>query len=92
MKKLFYPLFASAALLMGSCTTTFGGTVLVLGFRDVLLYVFIALIIAGVVAFVHPAAKRRKLFLIWFIVSLGFTPLPGLIYFLYKVTKKKEVE
>jgi hypothetical protein len=90
MKKLFYPAFASIALLLSSCTTTFGGTVLVLNFRDVVLYVVIALIVAGVISFTHPAVKRRKLFLVWFVVSLVVTPLPGLIYFLIRVTKKKE--
>jgi hypothetical protein len=92
MKKLFYPFLASAVLLMSSCTSTFGGTVLVLNFRDIVLYVIIALVIAGVTAFTHPSAKRRKIFLVWFIVSLALTPLPGLIYFLYKVTKKKDQE
>jgi len=76
-------------LLVSSCTNTFGGTVMVLNFMDVIYYVFIALIIAGLISFLHPD-KRRKMFLTWFIVSIVVTPLPGLVYFLFKVTKKDE--
>jgi hypothetical protein len=89
MKKLNAILLSSLTLLfLNSCTSTFGGTVLVLGFKDVILYVGIALILSGLVSFMHVAEKRRRVFIIWFVVSLLLTPLPALIYFLIRLTKK----
>lgn len=91
MKKASTLLLASILVTVFSgCTSTFGGTVLVLNFRDIMFYVIIALVISGLLAFTTPSEKRRKTFLIWFVVSLIVTPLPGLIYFMIKITKKKE--
>ncbi len=91
MKKLSTLLLASIFIpALSGCTSTFGGTVLVLNFRDIMFYVIIALVISGLLAFTTPSEKRRKTFLIWFVVSLIITPLPGLIYFMIKITKKKE--
>ncbi len=91
MNKPFYIILLLTLLLAG-CTSTFGGTVLVLNFRDIIFYVLIALIIGGLISFLSPSETRRKVFLIWFAVSLIITPLPGLFYFFFKITKKKEKE
>jgi len=73
-------------VVFSGCTTTFAGTVLVLTFRDILLYVFMAFIIAVLIALKSEHEKRA--FWIWFIASLLLTPLAGIIYFLVLFSRK----
>ncbi len=76
-------------LLTSGCSTTFGGTVLVLSFSDILLYVLIAFVLALAIAF-KKIERRKKTFWIWFIINLILTPLSGFIYLLFLFSKKAE--
>jgi uncharacterized membrane protein YhdT len=91
MKKL-NPLIATIActLLLSGCTSTFGGTILVITFKDLLLYVGIAFLISFLISIFSPSRKGRRAFWIWFILSLLLTPLAGFIYLLILFTKKTE--
>jgi uncharacterized membrane protein YhdT len=60
------------------------GTVLVLSFRDLVLYVMISFILAVVIGF--KSEKGKQAFWVWFILSLILTPLAGFIYLLVKFT------
>jgi len=82
----FYPFYLILSILLAGCTTTFAGTVLVLTFRDIMLYVFMAFIIAVLIALKSEHEKRA--FWIWFILSLLLTPLAGIIYFLILFSRK----
>ncbi|MFI5204070.1 MAG: hypothetical protein ACHQF2_06190 [Flavobacteriales bacterium] len=85
---LFFGLILSMTVLSG-CTTSFMGTVLVISFMDIILYVLIAVVIAFLVALMRKE-KRKKAFWIWFILSLLLTPLAGFIRLLILIGKKRE--
>lgn len=91
MKKYsFLLLLAVMAIALQGCTTTFMGSVLVLGFRDILLYVMLAFVFAVLIALKSNYEKRRTNFWIWFVVGLVLTPLAGFIYLLITLTKKRD--
>ena len=73
-------------LLLSACTTTFAGTVLVIGFRDIITYVIFAFILALIIGL--KSENEKKSFWIWFILNLLVTPLVGFIYLLIKISKK----
>ncbi|MCW3104986.1 MAG: hypothetical protein JWO09_3426 [Bacteroidetes bacterium] len=78
------------ALLLQGCTTTFMGSVFVLGFRDILLYVMLAFVFAVLIALKSNYENRRTNFWIWFIVGLILTPLAGFIYLLITLTRRRD--
>ncbi|MEO8149658.1 MAG: hypothetical protein ABI723_18615 [Bacteroidia bacterium] len=84
--RLLFPLLFSVIFISG-CTSTFFGTVLVITFRDILLYVGIAFIVAFAITFVTD--NQRKTLLLWTFINLLLTPLVGLIYLLIKITGRK---
>jgi len=87
MKKIL-PVFSSLALmLLTGCSRSFFGTFLVLGFRDMVSYVGLALIISIIVAVLSNDNQRRA-FWISFILSLVLTPIAGLVYCLILLTKR----
>lgn len=85
MKNTYYFILIFLGLLLTSCTTTFAGSLFILTFRDVLLYVFLAFIFAVLVAL--QSEDKRKAFFLWFLLSIVLTPLAGLIALLVKITK-----
>ena len=89
MNRKFLLFFFLFALFLQSCTNTFGGTVLVLGFRDIILYVLIAFVMALVIAMKSDNEKRKTAFWIWFIAGLIVTPLASFIYLLILFSRKK---
>jgi hypothetical protein len=74
---------------LSGCTNTFMGTVLVLSFKDIVLYVALAFIMAILVS-LKSTGDGRKIFWIWFILSLLLSPLAGFIYLLILFSKKTE--
>jgi uncharacterized membrane protein YhdT len=90
MKSIIATTFLTALLLLQGCTTTFGGTVLVFGFKDLILYVLIAFVFGLIVAFKSKKEKRMAAFWTWFLLSVLLTPLAGFIYIIYLFTKKKD--
>jgi hypothetical protein len=88
MKKQLAVLSLSIFFLLSTgCTTTFMGTVLVLGFRDIIYYVMIAFVLAVLIS-LTGSGEGRKTFWIWFLLSLLLTPLAGFIYLLVQFTRK----
>jgi len=81
---LFFSLF-----LLQSCTNTFMGTVVVLSFKDFILYIFLAFIMAILISMLSKG-NSRKMFWIWFILSLFLTPLAGFIYLLVIITSIRD--
>jgi hypothetical protein len=73
-----------------SCTNTFMGSVLVLNFRDIILYVALAFGFSIIIAFMVSAEKRRSAFWLWFVLSLLLTPLAGFIYMLIRLSKRNK--
>jgi uncharacterized membrane protein len=90
MKKLSpaFTLLLFTVLLSG-CTHTFMGSVFVFTFRDIVLYVMMAFILAILISF-KASGKQKRLFWIWFILSLLLTPLSGFIYLLILYTNKED--
>jgi uncharacterized membrane protein HdeD (DUF308 family) len=88
MKKYTFLIIAFTAVLLQSCTTTFMGSVFIISFGDIVMYVMLAFLIAGIIALRSSVAKRRRNFWIWFIVSLLLTPLTGFIYLLITFTRR----
>jgi hypothetical protein len=88
MKK-FAAFFSLAFLLLfiSGCTTTFAGTLLVLNFRDIILYVVIAFFLGLLIAF-KSSGNSKTNFWIGFVLSLVLTPLAGLIYLLILFSRK----
>ncbi len=78
----------SLIVLLSGCTNTFMGTVLILTFSDVILYVIIAFIVSILIALFDSENSKRS-FWIGFILSLLLTPVAGFIYLLIKVTNRK---
>jgi hypothetical protein len=76
-----------SVLFLSGCTTTFFGSVIILTFRDILLYIAIAFFIALLIA-IRSSANSRRAFWIWFILSLILTPLAGFIYLLIGFSKR----
>lgn len=76
------------SLISAGCTTTFGGTVLVISMGDILMYIFAAFLIALLIGAVSENGRRA--FWIWLILSLVTTPLTGLIYLLSRLTRRKK--
>jgi hypothetical protein len=75
------------SMFLTSCTSTFMGSVFVFTFTDIVYYVLIALAIAFLIGS-YSNDNFKKNFLIWFILNLILTPLPGLIYLLIKMIGK----
>jgi len=85
MKKiaLLLPLMA----LLGSCTTTFAGTVFLVTFKDIVYYVLAAVFIALILAY-RAQQHQKRTFWIWFVVNLLLTPLAGFIYLLVGLSRR----
>jgi uncharacterized membrane-anchored protein len=81
---ILFPLFLS------SCSQSFTGSVFVFGFKDALLYVGIAFVLAVIIALKTKNEKRKQAFWIWFILSLLLTPLAGFMYLIYLFTKSSK--
>jgi hypothetical protein len=88
-KKPILYFFIFFALFFSGCTTTFAGTVFVLTFRDIILYVGLAFLMAVVIA-LKSTSKQTAAFWIWFLVSLFVTPLVGFVYVLILFTRKNK--
>jgi hypothetical protein len=87
-KRLLLYLLTIVTVLFTGCTNTFMGTVLVLSFKDIILYVIIAFVMAILISF-KSSGDTKKTFWTWFILSLLLTPLVGFIYLLVKVSSNK---
>jgi len=87
MKRFYFLTLLVAIFLLSGCTNTFMGTVLVLSFRDIILYIAMAFSIALLISF-KSSEKSKQAFWIWFILSLLLTPLAGFIYFLVLFSRK----
>jgi hypothetical protein len=87
MKKLL-PLCMVLILLLSGCTFTFGGTVMLITIRDLILYVMVAFVLAAVIAFVRPHHKRVSGFWIGFVLGILLTPLASFIYLLIMLSRK----
>lgn len=74
-----------------ACTTTFGGAVFVIGFGDLLGYIFLSLLFAVIIALIGPREKRQRNFWLWFIVNVVITPLVGLVVMIVKLTRRRTV-
>jgi hypothetical protein len=73
-------------LLTTGCNPAYFGTILFLGFRDLIAYVGLALFFSVLTAAVN-SGPWRKTFWLCFLISIFLTPLAGLIYFLIIVTR-----
>jgi hypothetical protein len=80
-------IISSTLLVLTGCNTTFGGTVLVVTVGDIILYVFIALVLALFVGLF--SVNRQKAFWSWFILGLLVTPLASLIRLLYILGRRR---
>ncbi len=80
-------LLSIVMLVLSSCSSTFGGSVVVFRFADFVYYVIIALIMGCLCASMSKKENRLKQFWIWFIASLVVTPLAGLICFIVLLTR-----
>lgn len=90
ISRALFLIFPAACL--SACSTTFGGAVLVLGFRDIIYYVVLAFVFALIIGLMSRSDKRRKAFWTWFILSLVLTPLAGFIYLLVLISRKNRNE
>lgn len=88
-QKFLLPAVAFLSLLFSGCTTTFFGTVVIITFRDILLYVVLALLISFITS-VYSHGNKKVVFWICFILSLVLTPLAGLIYLLILLSKREK--
>ena len=74
-------------VLLSGCTTTFFGTVLVITFRDLIMYVGMALALAAL-SVILGGPNARLNFWVCFLLGLVLTPLAALIYCLVLLTRK----
>ena len=84
-KSTFFFLTVFILIFLGGCTSTFGGTVLLLNFKDIIYYVLISFILALFIGL--KSENEKKAFWLWFILNLVLTPLSGFIYLLIKISK-----
>jgi hypothetical protein len=77
--------------ILSGCSTTFGGTVLLLSFGDILLYVVLAFIVALLI-YLKASVKKKQAFWLWFILSLVLTPLAGFIYLLILFSRRNKID
>jgi hypothetical protein len=89
-KTIPYLLALVLPLLLSSCSQSFAGNLFVFGFKDILLYVAIAFVLAVIIALKTKNEKRKQAFWIWFILSLVLTPLSGFMYLIYLFTKSSK--
>jgi ABC-type molybdate transport system permease subunit len=89
MRTKLLPAIPAVISLMCGCTHTFMGTVFVLSFKDIILYILIAFILAILIS-LKSSGSKRKAFWICFILSLVLTPLAGFIYLLILFTRNQE--
>jgi hypothetical protein len=87
-RKVLITLIVFISIAVPACTTTVGGALFVFGLRDIILYIFLALIVAVIASLVSKKGNRHQMFWIWFIVSLLLTPLAGLIYIIVRLMKR----
>lgn len=88
MKNKFLIFLLLMIVVLGTgCTTTFMGTVLVLGFKDLIYYVIIAFILAILIS-MKSDTNPKGAFWLWFILSIILTPLAGFIYLIIEFTRK----
>ncbi len=89
LKKLSSYFLILSIILLSGCTTTFRGSLFVITIGDIILYVFLAFILAFIIAFRSRAEKRTFNFWLWFILGLVLTPLSSFIYLLILFSRKK---
>lgn len=82
--------FFSALVFLSGCTFTFSGSVFVITISDLLIYIFVALLIAVLASLIKPE-KRLTRFWITFVLGVLLTPLVSLIYLLITISKKVRV-
>jgi hypothetical protein len=73
-------------LLLSGCSRTFFGTLLILSFRDLMLYVGLSLFMGVVAALLNKDSRFG--FWLGFLLSLVLTPIAGLIYCLVILTRR----
>ncbi|MFY9310893.1 MAG: hypothetical protein WAQ28_17735 [Bacteroidia bacterium] len=73
--------------LLNGCTFTFGGTVFVITITDLLLYIFVAFLLALIASVLKPHNKLTR-FWVTFAIGLVLTPLVSFIYLLVTVSRK----
>lgn len=86
MKKLLLAL--PLLLAIQSCTTTFGGSVFVFTFGDLILYVMLALVLAFITSVMSE--NRQRAFWLTFLLGILLTPLVSLIFLLVLVSRRKQ--
>jgi membrane glycosyltransferase len=74
-------------LLLNGCTSTFMGTIFVITFKDILIYIGLSFIITYIISLF--ATNSKKAFWIWIFLNLLLTPLIGFIYLLIKLSNRK---
>lgn len=77
------------AMTATACTTTFGGAVVVFGFGDLLGYIFLSLLFAGLIALLGAKEKRHRNFWLWFVLNIVLSPLAGLIFLIVKISRRR---
>lgn len=75
-------------LALHSCTTTFGGSVFVFTFGDLVLYVMLALVLAFITSVISE--NRQRSFWLTFLLGILLTPLVSLIFLLVLVTRRRK--
>ena len=64
-RKILITLIVFISIAVPACTTTVGGALFVFGLRDIILYIFLALIVAVIASLVSKKGNRHTMFWLW---------------------------